>query len=73
MSGKKGMQHYPEEFKEQIRREIAQGASLKSVHRKYGVSRWSIHSWCGRSEKVNMRHATSLPKGRPRKNPRKPV
>ena len=67
MSGKKGMKHYGEEIKEQIRSEYKMGASTCSLERKYGISRWSIHCWCGLSEKVNMRQATPLPKGRPKK------
>ena len=69
MSGRKGMKHYPESLKEQIRKEYKEGASLSGLQRKYGASYWSVHCWCGRSEQVNMRHATPLPKGRPRKNP----
>lgn len=69
MSGKKGMSHYPESLKEQIRQEHKAGASIRGLQRKYAISYWSIHCWCGLSEKVNMRQAAPLPKGRPRKNP----
>jgi transposase-like protein len=69
MSGKKGMKHYPDSLKEQIVQDYKQGYSIKELHRKYGISRWSIHCWCGLSEKVNRCHATPLHKGRPRKNP----
>ena len=69
MSGKKGMKHYPDSIKEQIRKEHEAGASLSGLQRKYGISYWSIHCWCGRSEKVNMRQAAPLPKGRPRVKP----
>ena len=47
MSGIKGMKHYPESFKLQIKAEHDAGASMKSLHRKYGVSIYSIESWCG--------------------------
>ena len=47
MSGIKGMKHYPESFKLQIKAESDAGASMKSLHRKYGVSIYSIESWCG--------------------------
>lgn len=67
MAGKKGMKHYPESLKEQIRQEFRQGASLHGLQRKYGVSYWSVHCWCGLSEKVAMRQIAPLPKGRPRK------
>lgn len=67
MSGKKGMIWYTEETKEQVRKEHKEGTSIKGLSRKYGISRWAIHSWCGLSEKVEMRQASPLPKGRPRK------
>ncbi|MEG0693940.1 MAG: hypothetical protein RSC64_03345 [Hydrogenoanaerobacterium sp.] len=69
MSGKKGMKKYPDSLKEQIRLEYKAGASLRGLQRKYGVSYWSVHCWCGLSEKVNMRQATPLPKGRPSAKP----
>lgn len=69
MAGKKGMRHYPESLKEQIRQEHKTGASLTGLQRKYGVRYWSIHCWCGRSEKVNICWMNPCPKGRPRKNP----
>ena len=37
MAGKKGMKHYPESLKEQIRQEFRQGASLHGLQRKYGA------------------------------------
>ena len=65
MSGKKGMKHYPEEFKEQIRQEYESGASMCSMERKYGVSRYSIASWCGKRPEVNLRQSAPLKRGRP--------
>ncbi|GEM_PF-5173465 len=47
MSGRKGMKHYTESFKEQIRREYKEGCSVHSLQRKYKVSYWSVHCWCG--------------------------
>ena len=44
MAGRKGMKHYPESFKLQIKKEHDAGASMKSLHRKYGVSVYSIES-----------------------------
>ena len=38
MSGKKGMVHYSEEMKEQVRKEIVAGKSQREVSRKYGIS-----------------------------------
>ena len=68
MPGKKGMKKYPESIKAQIRKEYGEGASIRGLQRKYGISKWSIHCWCGLSEKANMRQMAPLPKGRPRKN-----
>lgn len=68
MSGKRGMLHYTEEMKEQVREEYAKRTSIHELSRKYGVSRWSIHCWCGLSEKVNLKQAAPLRKGRPRKS-----
>lgn len=45
MSGKKGMVHYSEEIKEQIRNEHKEGASIKELSRRNGISRWSIHAY----------------------------
>lgn len=68
MSGKKGMKHYPESIKEQIRQEYKAGAGLRNLERKYGISRYAISSWCGLRPEVELRHAAPLPKGRPRTN-----
>ena len=51
--------------KEQIVAEYKQGASQLSLHKKYGISRWTIHCWCGLSEKVNQRQIAPLKRGRP--------
>lgn len=69
MSGRKGMPHYQQSFKEQIRKEYEAGASLHGLQQKYGVSYWSVHCWCGKSEKVNMRQANPLTKGRQKTKP----
>lgn len=67
MSGKKGMIHYSEALKEQIRQEIAAGRSQNEVSRKYGVSRYTIQSWCGLRPETKLRQAVPLRKGRPGK------
>ena len=69
MAGKKGMVHYGAEVKEAVRREHASGASAIWLSKKYGVSRYSIQSWCGLRGEVELRHAAPMPKGRPRKTP----
>ena len=65
MSGKKGIKHYPEEIKEQVRQEYENGASMSSLSMKYGVSLYSVASWCGNRPEVNLRQAAPLKKGRP--------
>ena len=69
MSGRKGMKHYPESFKLQIKAEHDAGASLKSLCRKYGMSFYSAESWCGLRPEVNLRKAAPLKKGRPTNKP----
>ena len=45
MSGRKGMTKYSERVRNAVRAEIAQGASQKSISKKYGISRWAIQTW----------------------------
>ena len=67
MSGKKGMRKYPEQLKEEIRRRAAEGASQKELSREYGVSKYSVQSWCGKRPETRLRQLAPLPKGRPKK------
>lgn len=67
MSGKKGMRHYSEEFKNMVREEHQKGMGQGELSKKYGISRYAIQSWCGLRPEVELRHSTPLPKGRPRK------
>lgn len=60
MSGKKGRLHYSENLKQQIREEYAQGSGQRFLSRKYGVSKYSIASWCGLRPEVELRRATPL-------------
>ena len=69
MAGRKGMKHYPESFKLQIKQEYDAGASMKSLHRKYGISVYSIESWCGLRPEVNRRQVAPLKRGRPTSKP----
>lgn len=64
MSGRKGMRHYSEELKEQIRQEIAGGKSQNEVSREYGISRYTVQSWCGLRPETKLRQEAPLPKGR---------
>ena len=68
MSGRKGMNHYSEEMKEKIRNEIASGKSQIQISKEYGISRYTIQSWCGLRPETRLRQIAPLPKGRPRKN-----
>ena len=65
MSGKKGMTRYSEETKKKIIAEQKAGSSVKGLSRTYGISRYSIQSWCGLRPEVELRHTAPLPKGRP--------
>ena len=68
MSGRKGMKQYPESIKEEIREQFAAGRSQKEISRKYGISRYSIQSWCGLRPETQLRQIAPLPKGRPKTN-----
>ena len=66
MSRKKGVKQYPESIKQLVRKEIEEGKSQKEVSREYGISRYSIQSWCGLRPETRIRQIAPLPKGRPR-------
>ena len=67
MSGRKGMRHYSEELKEQIRQEIAEGKSQNEVSREYGISRYTVQSWCGLRPETKLRQTAPLPKEKKKK------
>ena len=67
MSGRKGRRQYSEELKEQIRQEISGGKSQNEVSREYGISRYTVQSWCGLRPETKLRQVAPLPKGRPGK------
>ncbi len=69
MGNRKGQKHYTKGIKEIIREEYAQGVSQMGLHRKYGVSRYTIQSWCGLRKEVNIRKIAPLKKGRPTNKP----
>ena len=69
MGNRKGQKHYTEETKEIVREEYAQGVSQIELHRKYGVSRYTIQSWCELRKEVNIRKIAPLKKGRPTNKP----
>ena len=68
MSGRKGMKQYPSAIKEKVRNQIAAGRSQKEISREYGISRYSIQSWCGLRPETQLRQIAPLPKGRPKAN-----
>ena len=58
------MKHYPEQLKEEIRRRAEEGAGIRELSREYGVSKYSVQSWCGKRPETLLRQAAPLPKGR---------
>ena len=69
MGNRKGQKQYSESIKEQIRKEYNEGASQCSLNKKYGISRYTIQSWCGLRREVNLRKIAPLKKGRPANKP----
>ena len=67
MSGKKGMTRYSEKIKEQVREEVQAGHSQREISRRYGISRYTIQSWCGLRPETKLRQAAPLRRGRPGK------
>ena len=64
MSGIKGMKQYPESTKEEIRKLFNQGKSVSYLSKVYGISRYSIQSWCGLRPETKLRQIAPLPRGR---------
>ena len=69
MGNRKGQKHYPERIKQIIVTEQQEGKSVCSLSAKYGVSRYTIQSWCGLRPEVNIRRVTPLKRGRPTNKP----
>ena len=65
MGNRKGQRHYPEHIKQIIVAEQRKGKSVCSLSAKYGVSRYTIQSWCGLRPEVNRRQMAPLKRGRP--------
>lgn len=68
MSGRKGMKQYPAAIKEEVRKQIAAGRRQNEISREYGISRYSIQSWCGLRPETQPRQIAPLLKGRPKAN-----
>ena len=60
------MKQYSEAVKKEVREQIAAGRSQREVSREYGISRYSIQSWCGLRPETKLREIAPLPKGRPK-------
>ena len=69
MSGIKGMKKYPQGIREKVLTEYKEGLSQCELSRKYGISRYTIQSWCGLRPEVNQRQIAPLKKGRPTNKP----
>ena len=69
MGNRKGQKHYPEHIKQIIVAEQRKGKSVRSLSAKYGVSRYTIQSWCGLRPEVNKRQITPSRRGRPTNKP----
>ena len=69
MGNRKGQKQYCESIKEQIRKEYNEGASQRLLSKNYGISRYTIQSWCGLRKEVNLRKIAPLKKGRPTNKP----
>ena len=69
MGNRKGQKHYPENIKQIIVSEQQGGKSVCSLSAKYGVSRYTIQSWCGLRPEVNRRQITPSRRGRPTNKP----
>lgn len=69
MGNRKGQKHYPEHIRQVIVAEQRKGRSVCSLSAKYGVSRYTIQSWCGLRPEVNRRQMAPLKRGRPTNKP----
>mgnify|MGYP003390657394 CR=1 FL=1 len=69
MGNRKGQKHYPNDIREKIVTEYKEGKSANFLSKKYGISRYSISSWCGLRSEVNIRQASPLKRGRPTNKP----
>ena len=69
MGNRKGQKHYPEHIRQIIVAEQRTGKSVYSLSAKYGISRYTIQSWCGLRPEVNRRQMAPLKRGRPTNKP----
>ena len=69
MGNRKGQKQYPEHIRQIIVAEQRKGKSVCSLSAKYGVSRYTIQSWCGLRPEVNRRQMAPLKRGRPTNKP----
>ena len=69
MGNRKGQKHYPKHIRQIIVAEQRKGKSVCSLSAKYGVSRYTIQSWCGLRPEVNRRQMAPLKRERPTSKP----
>ena len=62
------MKQYPEWVKDQLLERIAAGETQKQLSREFGISRYSIQSWCGLRPETKLRQSAPMPEDRPKKN-----
>lgn len=64
IKGMKGMKHYPEQIRNEIKNKYLYGQSVNSISQDYSISRYAIQSWCGLRPETQLRQIAPLPKGR---------
>ena len=69
MGNRKRQKHYPEHIKQIIVAEQRKGKSVCSLSAKYGISRYTIQSWCGLRPEVNRCQITPSRRGRATNKP----
>lgn len=65
------MIRYSEEIKEQVRKEVQAGQSQREISRRYGISGYTVQSWCGLRPETKLRQAgtfTQRPTGQNKDN-----
>ena len=73
MSGKRWMKQYTENKKEIVREALKSGKSQKKISREYGISRYSIQSWCGLRPETEIKQVAPLPRGREKAEGKKTI
>ena len=61
------MIRYSEEIKEQVRKEVQAGQSQREISRRYGISGYTVQSWCGLRPETKAEAGGTFTQGRPGK------